>query len=52
MVYVDSTSSGLYLELEADVRRYALMFDHLRAAALKPDDSVDAIADAARRCAR
>ncbi|EHK87912.1 Helix-turn-helix protein [Saccharomonospora azurea SZMC 14600] len=52
VVYVDSTSSGLYLELEADVRRYALMFDHLRAAALKPDDSVDAIADAARRCAR
>ncbi|WP_197319253.1 helix-turn-helix transcriptional regulator [Saccharomonospora sp. NB11] len=52
VVYVDSTNSGLYLELEADVRRYALMFDHLRAAALKPDDSLDVIADAARRCAR
>ncbi|NIJ12769.1 transcriptional regulator with XRE-family HTH domain [Saccharomonospora amisosensis] len=49
VVYVDSTSSGVYLELEPDVRRYALMFDHLRAAALGPDDSVNVIADAARR---
>ncbi|MFF5992099.1 helix-turn-helix domain-containing protein [Prauserella flavalba] len=49
VVYVDSTSTGLYLELEADVRRYALMFDHLRAAALKPDDSIQVIAEAGRR---
>ncbi|PXY33052.1 transcriptional regulator [Prauserella sp. PE36] len=49
VVYVDSTSTGLYLELEADVRRYALMFDHLRAAALKPDDSIQVIVDAGRR---
>ncbi len=52
VVYVDTTSGGFYLEMEADVRRYTLMFDHLRAAALKPDDSVDAIADAARRFAK
>jgi hypothetical protein len=52
VVYVDdSTSSGLYLEEPPDVRRYALMFDHLRAAALKPDDSVDLIAEAAGRFA-
>ena len=44
VVYVDSTTSGAYLELPADVRRYSLMFDHLRAAALKPDDSVGLIA--------
>lgn len=44
VVYVDSTTSGAYLELPDDVRRYALMFDHLRAAALKPDDSVELIA--------
>ncbi|MQA61107.1 MAG: helix-turn-helix domain-containing protein [Actinophytocola sp.] len=44
VVYVDNTTSGAYLELPADVRRYALMFDHLRAAALKPDDSVELIA--------
>jgi hypothetical protein len=52
VVYVDdSTSSGLYLEEPTDVRRYALMFDHLRAAALKPDDSVELIAEAAGRFA-
>lgn len=51
VVYVDSTSTGLYLEEPQDVRRYALMFDHLRAAALAPDDSVEVIAEAAGRFA-
>ncbi|MEC3973912.1 helix-turn-helix domain-containing protein [Amycolatopsis sp. H20-H5] len=51
VVYVDSTSTGLYLEEPQDVRRYTLMFDHLRAAALKPDDSVEVIAEAAGRFA-
>lgn len=45
VVYVDNTSSGFYLETPADVRRYTLMFDHLRAAARKPDDSIDMIAE-------
>ncbi|AXB43889.1 helix-turn-helix domain-containing protein [Amycolatopsis albispora] len=49
VVYVDSTSSGLYLEMPDDVRRYTLMFDHLRATALKPDDSVELIAESADR---
>jgi len=49
VVYVDSTSGGFFLELPPDVRRYSLMFDHLRATALKPDDSVDKIAEAAER---
>lgn len=44
VVYVESTTSGLYLEMPADVHRYALLFDHLRATALKPDDSVELIA--------
>lgn len=52
VVYVDSTTSGAYLEMPADVRRYALMFDHLRAAALKPDDSVDLISTFAEAAAR
>ncbi|OQO94043.1 helix-turn-helix domain-containing protein [Saccharomonospora piscinae] len=52
VVYVDSTSSGVYLEMDTDVRRYSLMFDHLRAAALKPDDSAEALAGAARRFAK
>lgn len=47
VVYVDSTTDGVYLESPADVRRYTLMFDHLRAAALKPDDSVALIAERA-----
>lgn len=51
VVYVDSTSSGVYLEMPPDVRRYSLMFDHLRATALKPDDTVELIAKAAERVA-
>lgn len=49
VVYVDSTPTGLYLEAVADVHRYALMFDHLRATALKPDDSRELIDTAARQ---
>lgn len=49
VVYVDSTTGGAYLEMPDDVRRYALMFDHLRAAALKPDDSTDLVAAIARK---
>lgn len=49
VVYVDSTSGGFFLELAPDVRRYALMFDHLRAAALKPDDSLSLIEKSGER---
>jgi len=48
---VDSTWGGFFLESPPDVRRYTLMFDHLRAAALKPDDSVAMIRAAAERFA-
>jgi transcriptional regulator with XRE-family HTH domain len=51
VVYVDGTSNGLYLEMPPDVRRYTLMFDHLRAAALKPDDTLAMIDAAAGRFA-
>ncbi|OZM74546.1 transcriptional regulator [Amycolatopsis antarctica] len=44
VVYVDCTASGVYLEEPEDVQRYSLMFDHLRASALKPDDSHTLIA--------
>jgi hypothetical protein len=43
VVYVENTTSGVYLEQPEDVHRYTLMFDHLRAAALKPDDTVDLV---------
>lgn len=43
VVYLDNATGGLYLETEEEVRRYNLMFDHLRAAALKPDNALERI---------
>jgi transcriptional regulator with XRE-family HTH domain len=43
VVYLDNATGGLYLETDEELRRYTLMFDHLRAAALKPDISMDRI---------
>jgi transcriptional regulator with XRE-family HTH domain len=43
VVYVEYSTSGVYLEQPDDVHRYTLMFDHLRAAALKPDDTLDLV---------
>jgi transcriptional regulator with XRE-family HTH domain len=43
VVYVDNTTAGIYLEDPAEILRYTLMFDHLRAAALGPDDSLTRI---------
>jgi hypothetical protein len=39
LVYIENMAGALYLEKEADVRRYTEMFDQLRAAALNPTDS-------------
>ena len=33
IVYIESAAGGLFLEEEAEIRRYILMFEHLRAAA-------------------
>jgi transcriptional regulator with XRE-family HTH domain len=49
VVYVDSTTAGIYLEEPAEILRYTLMFDHLRAAALGPDDTLTRIAEVAAR---
>jgi transcriptional regulator with XRE-family HTH domain len=43
IVYLDNTTGGLFLETEAEVRRYNIMFDHIRAAALRPDVSTERI---------
>lgn len=40
VAYVENTNSGVYLEQPEDVNRYTLLFDHLRAAALRPEDSL------------
>lgn len=49
VVYVDKTTAGFYLEEPAEILRYTLMFDHLRAAALAPEESLTRIAEAAAR---
>lgn len=51
VVYVECATTGVYLEQQSDVHRYTLMFDHLRAAALKPDDTVTMVEQAADRLA-
>ncbi len=40
LVYIDTMAGDLFLETEADLRRYGSMFDHLRATALSPNESV------------
>jgi hypothetical protein len=39
VVYFEYPSGALYLEVADDVARYRLMFDHLRAMALAPEES-------------
>ena len=39
VVYVDSMAGELFLEEESDIRRYRLVFEHLRAVAASPDSS-------------
>jgi len=52
VVYVDSPAGSIYLEKDKDLRRYTLVFDHLRAAALPPDESISFIDDVARTISR
>ncbi len=49
VVYVDNTTAGIYLEEPAEILRYTLMFDHLRAAAFSPDDTLTRITEASVR---
>lgn len=51
VVYVDNTTAGIYLEDPAEILRYTLMFDHLRAAALSPDTSLNSLFQAMSRFA-
>ncbi|WP_431877445.1 helix-turn-helix domain-containing protein [Micromonospora marina] len=43
LVYIDSMAGDLFLEREADVRRFAMTFEHLQATALDPSSSIKAI---------
>jgi transcriptional regulator with XRE-family HTH domain len=44
VIYIDSMAGDLFLEAEADVRRYRLVFEHLRAVAASPNDSKSLVA--------
>jgi transcriptional regulator with XRE-family HTH domain len=48
VVYLESQTSSLYLEEAPEIERYTLMFNHLIAKALDPDESRRLIAQAAR----
>ena len=39
VIYIDSMAGDLFLEEDSDVRRYRLVFEHLRAVAVSPDAS-------------
>jgi len=51
VVYVESTAGPIYLEKDRDIRASAEVFDRLRAAALRPEASLDLISKAARELA-
>jgi transcriptional regulator with XRE-family HTH domain len=44
LVYIDSMAGDLFLDAGMEVRRYILIFGHLRAAALRPDESLTLLA--------
>lgn len=49
LIYIDSMAGDLFLEADADVRRYASIFDNLRAVALSPDASARFLAELTSR---
>lgn len=46
--YAENATGGLFLEKEDELRKYTFIFDYLRAAALRPEESVALIADLAK----
>jgi transcriptional regulator with XRE-family HTH domain len=47
IIYIEGLTSSQYLETSADIERYTLTFDHLRASAFAPERSVEFIAQVA-----
>ena len=47
VVYLEHLTGSLFLEREDEIRRYTVVFDHLRAEALGTGQSVALIAEAA-----
>lgn len=48
VIYVETMAGDLFLEGEADIKRYTAIFEHLRAVALSPYDSLQVITKLAR----
>ena len=48
VVYIESQAGDLFLESDTDLSRFRAIFEHLRALALPPDESVALIHGAAR----
>jgi hypothetical protein len=46
VIYVDTMAGELFLEEEEDVRRYKLVFEHLRAVAASPEASLSLVTSA------
>jgi transcriptional regulator with XRE-family HTH domain len=51
-VYVETMTANRYVENDAEIYRYSLSFDHLRAMALSPAESVAFLTQAAARITR
>jgi transcriptional regulator with XRE-family HTH domain len=43
VVYAENATGGLFLEKSEELRKYVFIFDHIRAAALRPEESVAVI---------
>jgi transcriptional regulator with XRE-family HTH domain len=52
VVYLEGVTSDLYLEKSHDVRSYSVMYEHLRAEALNPDQTREYIENVAKEYAR
>lgn len=50
VILVENLTSGLYLEDEGDIRRYNVVFNHLRRAALPAAESAALIHQVAKKC--
>jgi hypothetical protein len=48
LVFAENAAGGLFLEKDEELRRYHFIFDHLRASALPPDESVAFLATRAK----
>jgi len=48
VVFAENATGGLFLEKTEELRKYVFIFDHIRAAALRPEESVALLAELAK----